>query len=163
MHTLTFLPFWAEFCCGVLLFTSLLARAQKRTYQRNVCLCLIIVLGSLSILVNHSLLSNNPIWFSSLFALMLYSLNSLDPKLSSLKSIQWLKFFGIMSYSLYLLHTPFQGKVIYLGLKFISIDSRMMLCLQLFGWIVAILVSYIFYLLVEKPLNDWRYRQKNSA
>lgn len=66
---------------------------------------------------------------------------------------------GLISYSLYLLHVPFQGRVINLGSRFIPVDSLMMLLLQVVGWTVAISVSIIFYKLVEKPLNNWRYQQ----
>jgi peptidoglycan/LPS O-acetylase OafA/YrhL len=64
-----------------------------------------------------------------------------------------------MSYSLYLLHVPFQGRVINLGSRFIPLDSPMMLLLQILGWAVAISVSFMFYRLIEKPLNDWRHQR----
>jgi peptidoglycan/LPS O-acetylase OafA/YrhL len=34
----------------------------------------------------------------------------------------------------------------------------MMLMLQMVGWLVAISVSFVFFQLVEKPLNDWRHQ-----
>lgn len=156
---LTFLPFWCDFFCGVLLFTALLAKYNKKTIERNFSLYLIIVFGNLSILVDR-ILYNNQIWFSSIFALILYLLYFVDDKINEFKLTKWLKYIGMISYSLYLLHVPFQGRVINLGLRFISTDSPMVLCLQILGWSVAIVVSYIFYRLVEKPLNSWRHRQK---
>jgi peptidoglycan/LPS O-acetylase OafA/YrhL len=64
-----------------------------------------------------------------------------------------------MSYSLYLLHVPIQGRIINLGSRFIHPESLGFLLLQILGWGGAILVSYWFYRTIEKPVNDWRYRQ----
>ena len=68
-----------------------------------------------------------------------------------------------MSYSLYLLHVPFQGRVINLGMRFIEFNSYKFLGLQILGWIVAITLSYNFYQFVEKPLNSWRSRINNTS
>jgi peptidoglycan/LPS O-acetylase OafA/YrhL len=63
---------------------------------------------------------------------------------------------GLMSYSLYLMHVPLQGRVINLGSRFIPTHSLALLGLQILGWIVAISASYLFYRLVEQPLNQRR-------
>jgi peptidoglycan/LPS O-acetylase OafA/YrhL len=90
--------------------------------------------------------------------MIIYFLYKLDKYIDSLDFMKWLKFIGIMSYSLYLLHVPFGGRVINLGSRFVPIESPMMLILQMLGWLVAISISFIFYQLVEKPLNDWRHQ-----
>jgi peptidoglycan/LPS O-acetylase OafA/YrhL len=38
----------------------------------------------------------------------------------------------------------------------------MILPLHILGWLVAITASYLFYRLVEQPLNDWRHQQKKT-
>jgi peptidoglycan/LPS O-acetylase OafA/YrhL len=53
--------------------------------------------------------------------------------------------------------------VINLGVRFIPYESPMFLLLQVLGLGVAIITGYLFYWLVEKPLNDWRYRQRKSV
>ncbi len=103
---------------------------------------------------------SNQLWFSAAFAIFLYFIYEVDEKIDAIKQIEFLKFVGIMSYSLYLLHVPFQGKVINLGSKFIEPQSLMILPLQFTGWLVALIGSYIFYLLIEKKLNYWRCRKK---
>lgn len=153
------LTYWCEFVCGVLVFSALLAKDQGKIYGHNLSLALIVIFGILSVWVNLNFFKSS-LWFSSIFAIILYFLYSLDTNIDSIKEISWLKFLGIISYSLYLLHVPVQGRVINLGERFISYESPMILLLQMLGWIVAIFVSYLFYRLVEKPLNDWRHRKK---
>ncbi len=148
---------WSEFLSGSLVFTALLASNQNHIYQRNLCLILITGLGSLGQYMNFTHNHENQILFSSVFSIMIYCLYKLDKHIDSLEFIKWLKFAGRMSYSLYLLHVPFQGRIINLGSKFIPLDNPMILLLQILGWAVAISVSFMFYLLVEKPLNDWRH------
>ncbi|HEY9632649.1 MAG TPA: acyltransferase [Coleofasciculaceae cyanobacterium] len=155
------LTYWCEFVCGVLVFSALLSKKQDHIYRHKLSLALIVIFGILSIFVNWKFF-NSTLWFSALFAIVLYWLYFIDEKIDSIKQIKWIKFVGIMSYSLYLIHVPFQGRVISLGGRFIPYQSPMILLLQGLGWGVAIFVSYLFYRLVEKPLNDWRHRQKKS-
>lgn len=159
---LLFVAYWCEFLCGVLVFSALLAKFQGNLYRRNISLALILIFGILSVGVSWKVYPSK-LWFSALFAIILYFLYFVDARINSIKAIQWLKFLGIISYSLYLLHVPFQGRVINLGVRFIPYESPMILLLQVLGLGVATLASYLFYLLVEKPLNDWRYRQRKSA
>lgn len=156
------LAHWSEFLCGILVFSALLAKSQGKVYRRNLSLSLLLIFGILSIWVNWKF-HTSQIWFSALFGIILYLLYSVDSRISSLNQMHWLKFIGVMSYSLYLLHVPLQGRVINLGLRFIPIESLLILPLQILGWGVAIIASYFFYRLVEKPLNDWRHRQKKST
>jgi peptidoglycan/LPS O-acetylase OafA/YrhL len=153
------LKYWGEFLCGSLVFIALWASNQNHIYQCNLCLILIMILGGLGQYMNFAHHQQNQILFSSVFSLIIYCLYKLDKHIDSLKFIKWLKLTGVMSYSLYLLHVPFQGRVINLGSRFIPLDSPMMLLLQILGWAVAISVSFMFYRLIEKPLNDWRHQR----
>lgn len=142
---------WCEFVCGALLFLALLSQAKERTQHRNLALGIILLIGLLSLWMRLNLA-----WFSASFALLLYLLYPLDLRLTSIKSLSWLNFMGLMSYSLYLMHVPLQGRVINLGSRFIPTKSLALLGLQILGWIVAITVSYLFYRWVEHPLNQRR-------
>ncbi len=155
------LHYWCEFVCGVLLFSALLANHYNNIYRRNLSLGLILIFGILSTWVNWRFHSNQ-LWFSACFALILYFLYFVDFKVASIKALHWLQIVGLMSYSLYLLHIPFQGRVISLGSRIIADDSLMILPLHILGWLVAITASYLFYRLVEQPLNDWRHQQKKT-
>jgi peptidoglycan/LPS O-acetylase OafA/YrhL len=156
------LSHWCEFVCGVLVFSALLAKDQGKIYRHNLSLALILIFGIVSVWVNLNFFKSN-LWFSSIFAIILYLLYYWDSKIDSIKEISWLKFLGVISYSLYLLHVPIQGRIINLGGRFISYESPRILLLQMLGWGVAIFMSYLFYRLVEKPLNDWRHRKKKSV
>jgi peptidoglycan/LPS O-acetylase OafA/YrhL len=142
---------WCEFVCGSLLFLALLSSANGRSHHRNLSLGLIIVIGALSLWMKSSY-----VWFSAGFALLLYLLYPLDRRLASIRAISWLSFIGLMSYSLYLMHVPLQGRVINLGSRFIQNSSLSLLALQILGWAVAIAASYLFYRFVERPLNQRR-------
>jgi peptidoglycan/LPS O-acetylase OafA/YrhL len=156
---LIFLTFWCEFICGCLLFSALLAKSQNKYQQQKISICLIILLGLLGVWVNFNFKESN-LWFSAMFAIVLYILYGIDKKIDSIPQLNWLKFLGIMSYSLYLMHVPFQVRVLALGVKFIPINSPLFLLLQIFGWAVAIAGAWIFYRLVEKPINNLKYQRK---
>lgn len=155
-----FLTYWSEFVCGVILFFSLLSTYQKNFFRRNVSFALILAMAGLSLWLNYTYYPNQ-LWYSAIFAICLYFLYFIDSKIADIKQIKWLQFIGLMSYSLYLIHVPFQSRVINLGLRFISINSPMIILLQIFGWVVALIASYVFYRLVEKPIIQWRYHQRN--
>lgn len=154
------IPLWSEFLCGVLTFIALLSWHHNRNATARNASLLILALFFLSGSLSHFSLQNNQLWFSALFSLVLYFLYPLDTKLSNIKSISCLRDIGLMSYSLYLLHIPFQGKIVNLGSRFFSTDSLWILLVQLVGWSVALIASYLFFRIVEKPLNDWRYSKK---
>ncbi|MEH1899755.1 MAG: acyltransferase [Nostoc sp.] len=153
------LKYWSEFLCGSLVFIALWASNQNHIYQRNLCLIVILLLGGLGQYMTFAHHQANQILFSSTFSIIIYFLYKLDKHIDSLKFIKWLKFTGVMSYSLYLLHAPFQGRVINLGSRFIPLDSPIMLLLQIISWAIVISFSFMFYRLVEKPLNDWRHQR----
>lgn len=153
---------WSEFLCGVLVYCALAARSQKHLLWQGLSLALITFLGTVS-LWRNLIGGHSQLWFSALFALSLYFLYPLDNKLAKVKALNWLRFIGLMSYSLYLLHVPLQGRVINVGTRFISVESPNFLILQVVGWVVAIAISFLFYYLAENPLNRWRHKQNIST
>jgi peptidoglycan/LPS O-acetylase OafA/YrhL len=157
---ITFLNYWCEFVCGCLLFSALWSKNEQKILRRNLSLILIVVLGILGIWVNFSFHSTD-LWFSAMFAICLYPLYSFDTKIDAIKPLNWLKYIGIFSYSLYLIHVPFQENIINLGLRYIQLDSIWFLLLQIPGWIIPITASYIFFRLIEKPMIQWRHHQRN--
>ena len=77
-----------------------------------------------------------------------------------------LKFFGRISYSVYLMHAS-------VGSTFIDFSSRRVsglagrLCVYLFAWGATILSAYLLYRLVERPSRRWSasiaYRRRREA
>lgn len=153
-----FLSLWGEFVCGSLLFLALLFEHKNNSRRRNLCLCLIVIMALIGFGASFIYHRSSQLWFSALFSLLLYYLYFFDFKLLKTTQIKWLAITGTFSYSLYLLHVPILSKIINLGSRFISSESLAYLLLQLSGWIIAITVSFVFYHLVEKPLNNWRYK-----
>jgi peptidoglycan/LPS O-acetylase OafA/YrhL len=95
-----------------------------------------------------------------LFLLQIYLFSDLTGFLASICSIVaillWnrmtkiITFFSAISISLYLVHVPIGGRVINLGLRFISTNTEryLLVCIAL---VASITVAWIFYRLIEKP------------
>lgn len=149
---------WSEFLCGALVYQALLAQSQNHSLWQYLSLAGLGFLGAVSLWQNFSA-GHSQLWFSALFALGLYFLYPVDRQLAQLKALNWLRWMGLISYSLYLLHVPFQGRVINLGSRLIPVESPGFLILQVLGWFVAIGISYLFYTLIENPLNIWRHQR----
>lgn len=153
-----FIPYWCEFLCGFLVFTALVSKHQNRRKYHKISIFLIVIFALLGIWINYNL-KPTTLWFSAVFAMALYLLHSFDHKISSIPQLNWLNYLGIMSYSLYLVHVPFQAKILNLGFRIIPRDSPIILVLQIFCCVIIISASLIFYRLVEKPINNWRHQQ----
>lgn len=64
---------------------------------------------------------------------------------------KWSDFLGMISYSLYLVHLPFGGRLLLLTLK-VGIRTEWLVSVLIVVYLIAtIFVAWIFYLLVEKP------------
>jgi len=152
--------YWSEFLCGALVFRALFYKSLNKIKQLNLTLLMLPVLGLLSLIVNLKFGYNTTLWFASCFAMIIYLLSTYDEKIDQIKLLHWLKYVGLMSYSLYLIHICFLGKVMHIGLRFIPVSSIVILPLQILGWSLSLVASYFFYSLVEKRLNKWRYSKK---
>lgn len=79
-------------------------------------------------------------------------------------SSPWPFFLGTISYSLYLLHRPFQVGLTYLGQQ-IGLDGRLeVLAMQLVGTALCVPASWLMYRYVELPgidIGRWLARQLN--
>lgn len=83
-----------------------------------------------------------PFLFSLFACLTLLFVNSFSNK--------YLLFLGTISYSIYLIHVPIGGRIINFSMNFVkSNDARSFVVF--FTIVVVIIVSYLFYRLIEKP------------
>ncbi len=112
--------YYGEFLLGALVFIAVMKNFQDEIHSRNTSLLLIVFFGGVGQYMNIFYAQENQMLFSASFAMLIYFAYGLDSYLSSLKFIGWLKIAGIMSYSLYLLHVPLEGRIINLGLRYIS-------------------------------------------
>lgn len=76
-----------------------------------------------------------------------------------IKKIKIFHFFGIISYSLYLIHVPIGGRIVNLGKRFATTDVEYFM-VSLFGFCLSVFVAYLFYKIIEKPANEWSSRIK---
>jgi peptidoglycan/LPS O-acetylase OafA/YrhL len=87
------------------------------------------------------------------------------PKFSALAVLNWrpLVFIGVFSYSLYLMHAPFQSVLTEL-LRTLGINNDLFFVLMLFPGIPVILVmTYIFHVLFERPFMPQSVRTTKEA
>lgn len=70
--------------------------------------------------------------------------------LNTVRNLNWLIFFGQISYSLYLLHVPIGGRVINLSSRF-ALGTPMKIIVVFIAVLVSVIAAYLFYLFVEKP------------
>ena len=163
LENIKFLSLWGEFVCGGLLFCALLFRFKKNFRRQTISLLLILAMALISVTTIIFNDRSNQLWLAAIFSLILYYLYALDSQISKIIQLKWLGLVGTFSYSLYLLHVPFQARFLGLGARFISQASIFYLLLQISGWSFVFLVSYGFYRFAEKPLNDWRYQYLSTV
>ena len=63
---------------------------------------------------------------------------------------------GVISYSLYLTHVFLGLKIVNLGIRLIKPDSPYIWVVQPSAWVLSIILAWVFYKNVEKPLEIMR-------
>jgi peptidoglycan/LPS O-acetylase OafA/YrhL len=147
----TFWP-WVEFVFGSLVFYALWQKSQARPRQSAVAIVLLgagVCAGGWFFMQTQA----QQLLFSGLFALMLWAAFPYDEVISSWKGLRWLQQVGIISYSLYLIHIPIQGRFINMAMRATPFNSLRVMAVQIGGWAVAIAASALFYIVVEKPFH----------
>lgn len=148
------LKYWPEFLCGSAVFLALWMRERHRLW--GVFLALPLVFTLVALLGQNDPLYVVQITGAALFALFLWTLHPYDQSLAGRAELRWLANVGVISYSLYLVHVPLQGRVINFLSRFVSHDDFGYVFTQVAGWSVALAAAAIFYKVCEQPLNRWR-------
>ena len=147
---------WTEFVCGALAFLAIKASASSDHRKEMTFILCILLLFAFGILLATNGRSNE-LWFSTAFALLLYFLRRMDDAISDARWLEPLALIGTISYSIYLVHLPFAGRVIGLASRVIAVDGIAFVAVQILYWLAAIGSGYFFYLIAEKKFESWRH------
>ena len=90
------------------------------------------------------------IYFQHGFIPLLASCATITIILFSKCNWKWSTFLGSISYSLYLIHIPFGGRLLVLTNIYVQSEAGKSFLIALF-LALTIFVAWIFYLLIEKP------------
>jgi len=146
---------WPEFVSGGLVFYFICPQSRYDRLQKGLALSGILSFLAMGVWTYHFFPAYRPL-SGIIFALVLCGVYRFDRQFASLRGLGWLRFIGVISYSLYLLHSPIQGRVVNLLMRYVPWGSPRILWVQMAGWSVAIGCSYLLYRWVEKPAQQWR-------
>lgn len=142
---------WAEFMCGACVLFALEASAARRAAWP--WLGSIVGLGLVGSALSgpHATLP-----FSAAFALLLFFLHHLDPRLAASRALSWFGSLGTMSFSLYLIHVPVASAARNLFARVIP-DAEIAFVVPIFfAILLSLAAARLFYHFVELPLESWR-------
>lgn len=138
LETMGFLRYTDVFTIGIIC-----AFYKKEWISRNQYF-LGVFITAIVIFINHSYV---------IFTVTLAS-SLLIAFFDNLSNNRFLMFLGNISYSLYLLHIPIGGRIINLAKRF-DLGEFSKTLVILLALAVSILVSWLFYLAIEKPSHKW--------
>ena len=149
------LNFWPEFVLGSIVYLGVQAaqRSLKEAY--------LWMMASLAFLLTgiFTLPSAGHKWqlaAVTIFAWILYLLYPFDQRISKMIIMHGLGWLGVISYSLYLTHVFLGLKIVNLGIRLIKPDSPYIWVVQPSAWVLSIILAWVFYKNVEKPLEIMR-------
>jgi peptidoglycan/LPS O-acetylase OafA/YrhL len=149
-----FVGFWPEFVCGAAVFAAIEAYREGKRVTAAVATLLIVVLGVLGSVLPHP--RDAVLLFSACCAVVMLVVAPFDQQIVRAPALKWMGWVGTVSYSLYLTHLTFGGRVVSIGNRKIAPASPTYLVLVAGCVVVALVTAQIFYKRVEHPLNDWR-------
>lgn len=76
-----------------------------------------------------------------------------------IKKTKIIAFFGVISYSLYLVHIPIGWRLVHFGKRFATTGVEYFV-VSLCGFLLSICSAYFFFRFIEKPAREWSSRIK---
>lgn len=149
------LRFWPEFFCGVVVF--LFVHSHQRYGPRAFMWMLLPLSLSIASLFVSGFNSATTLPWAGLFSLLLMCQHRFDTRIASLKALSWLAWTGTISFSLYLIHLPITNRVMNGGLRLFDPSSWTIWILLVSAWITGILLSSVFFYLIEMRFERWRH------
>ena len=155
---------WPEFACGLLVFHALQAAQRQDRSRRDWCLGLIVLLGVAGAVATRHVLprlhTDQQTPFAALYALALYALYPLDAAICQARTLRWLGFCGLFSFSLYLLHYPVGLKATNAAQRLLPAGAVWEAVAVAISCLASVTASYVFYRVFEARFERWRRRFK---
>jgi len=146
----TFIPYWIMFGLGVVSFWIVYKKVELKAGIYFLGLILLI-----SILYKDLILT-----VATLTSFSIVIGNHLG-KLTSWLNLKIIQFFGTISYSLYLIHTPIMGLVGGISTRiFPHRNSIEGLICFLIGFLISTLLSTLMFYKIEVPASNWSHQLK---
>lgn len=142
--------YWPEFWLGLTAYAALASR------QSAAGLALLAVFGGLAWWQPAGAMDQIHLT-AVLTAGLLVALHRWDGHYSGIRWLRWLGVVGLWSYSLYLVHVPLLSRTQNLAGRWVRPDSAAFGLVWLASVALALAGAWIFYRLVEAPLENWRH------
>ncbi|HSI44038.1 MAG TPA: acyltransferase [Methylotenera sp.] len=143
-----FIIFWYSFMAGVLV--SFAISTSKKAYA-NLSLAITFL-----IFIAGVLKSDPFILMVAFTALVLLYANYAE-KMESWLSWGWLQALGLISYSLYLLHSPITGASANLIRRFLPINISTDVIVMFVAIINSLIAAWLAFIIIEKPSINWSH------
>ncbi|MFV1922936.1 MAG: acyltransferase family protein [Methylotenera sp.] len=143
----SFIQHWYSFLAGVLSYWASQDAGKVRTFT----------LTYLALIVLISIVISSGFVFivAMTSALIIYA--GAQDKMSDWLTLSWIQFIGLISYSLYLLHNPLTGAISWVVHRLIMPGFIADFFTVLFAIAVSILISWLVFLIIERPSIKWSH------
>lgn len=143
-----FIAFWYSFMAGALVSLAISNKKDSYSFVAVTMMFLILIAG---------LIKSDP--FIQIVALtsMLLLYASYANKMESWLSWRWLQGLGLISYSLYLLHSPITGSSANLVRRVLPMSISTDLVVMMAAIISSLIAAWIAFIIIEKPSINWSH------
>jgi peptidoglycan/LPS O-acetylase OafA/YrhL len=143
-----FIIFWYSFMAGVLVSFAVSTRKNIYSNLALVIIFLILIAG---------ILKSDPFLLMVAFTAMILLYENYAEKMESWLSWGWLQTLGLISYSLYLLHSPITGASANLIRRFLPINISTDVIIMFVAVINSLIAAWLAYIIIEKPSINWSH------
>lgn len=143
-----FIIFWYSFMAGVLV--SFAVSTKKEIYSILALIIMFLILAA-------GLIKSDPFILMVAFTSMILLYANYAEKMESWLSWGWLQTLGLISYSLYLLHSPITGASANLIRRFLPINISTDLIVMFVAIINSLIAAWLAYIIIEKPSINWSH------
>jgi peptidoglycan/LPS O-acetylase OafA/YrhL len=156
-----FLGYFPEFVCGATVFVAVEAWLEQKRATVASAVVIILAFGIAGHVLPHP--KDAVLAFSAVCALVLLAAAPFDKAIVMFKPTRFMAWIGTLSYSLYLTHLTFSGRVMSLASRKIAPTNAVYLLVEVIAVGIGIAAAQLFYNRIELPLNRWRKAQGKTV